>query len=77
MSKNICILDTNISALCLDKMLPNVTLTTEYEKLAQKLNFTYKDFVKMNKDAIRHAFISEDEKEQLLQKYDEKLNQLS
>ena len=31
----------------------------------------------MNKDAIRHAFISEDEKEQLLQKYDEKLNQLS
>lgn len=55
----------------------NVTLTTEYEKLAQKLNFTYKDFVKMNKDAIRHAFISEDEKEQLLQKYDEKLNQLS
>ena len=44
----------------------NVSLTEEYIKLYKAFNFTLQDFKKMNEMAITHAFISEEEKEKLI-----------
>ena len=44
----------------------NVSITDEYIKLYKTFNFTIVDFKKMNEMAINHAFISEKEKEELI-----------
>lgn len=44
----------------------NVSITDEYIKLYKTFNFTIADFKKMNEMAINHAFISEKEKEELI-----------
>lgn len=52
-----------------NRTVSNVTLTREYRNLLSGLNFNYEEFIKMNKDAIEHAFLSFEEKEKLLSRY--------
>lgn len=47
----------------------NTTLANEYEMLIKEANFKYEDLVQMNKNSIKAAFLSEDEKRKLLKKY--------
>lgn len=49
-----------------NKTVSNITLTNEYIKLYKTFNFVKDDFIKMNKYAIEKAFISDEEKEELL-----------
>lgn len=49
-----------------NKTVSNITLTDEYIKLYKTFNFVKDDFIKMNKYAIKKAFISDKEKEELL-----------
>lgn len=49
-----------------NRTVSNVTLCDEYNKLHEAFKFEEKDFELMNKNAIKHAFISESEKENLL-----------
>ena len=51
-----------------NRTVSNTTLTKEYN-LLKIINFTEEDFIKMNIDALRKAFISEEEKEELIRKY--------
>lgn len=48
----------------------NITLTEEYIKLSNYFNFTLDDYKQMNKNAINHAFLSKEEKQELLKLYD-------
>lgn len=45
----------------------NITLSNEYKKLSNVFHFTLSDFKQMNIDSIKHAFISDKEKEQLIE----------
>ena len=47
----------------------NVSLTEEYEKLAETFHFTEKDFEKMNLYALDKAFVGEDERAKLKAEY--------
>ena len=49
-----------------NRTVSNTTLTDEYEHLINELNFTIEDIIKMNRMAISHAFISDEEKQELL-----------
>ncbi len=49
-----------------NRTVSHVDLTAEYEKLAQCFNFTQEDFYNFNYNAIMGAFISDEEKEQLV-----------
>ena len=49
-----------------NRTVSNTTLTDEYEHLINELNFTIEDIIKMNRMAISHAFISAEEKQELL-----------
>ena len=51
-----------------NRTVSNTTLTKEYN-LLKTVNFTEEDFIKMNIDAINKAFISEEEKGELIRKY--------
>lgn len=51
-----------------NKTVSNVTLNDEYEKLSKTFNFTYQDFKKINEIALKHSFLSEQEKEEILKK---------
>ena len=44
----------------------NTTLENEYEKLIQNTNLSINDIVKMNINSVNAAFISENEKQELL-----------
>ena len=52
-----------------NRTVSNTTLTHEYTLLRDNFNFTYDDFVKMNIEAIKHSFLSDSEKEKLINKY--------
>ncbi len=63
-----CLYDNNIK-VCINTdntTVSNITLNEEYQKLADTFKFTKEDFTKMNIEAIKHAFITGEEKEQLL-----------
>ena len=51
-----------------NRTVSNTTLTKEYELLKQ-IGFNENDFIKMNINAIKHAFIKEEEKQELISKY--------
>ena len=53
-----------------NRTVSNTNLENEYEKVVKYLNFTNSDLIKMNKDAIESAFLSDIEKEELKNKYD-------
>lgn len=48
----------------------NITLTQEYIKLSNYFNFTLSDYKEMNKNAIKHSFLTKEEQEELLKLYD-------
>ena len=48
----------------------NIDLNKEYKRLLDNFNFTIEDLININKNAIKYAFISEEEKEMLLRKYE-------
>ncbi len=52
-----------------NRTVSNTTLKKEYQHLESSLGFTEEDFIKINKTAINHAFISEIEKKDLLNKF--------
>ena len=51
-----------------NRTVSNTTLTKTYEDLTNIFYFTKEDFIKMNEIAIKNAFISDLEKEELLKK---------
>ena len=51
-----------------NRTVSNITLTEEYIKLYKNFNFTLNEFKQMNIMAINHAFITKEEKEDLLKK---------
>ena len=51
-----------------NKTISNISLTDEYLKLYNAFQFKKEDFIKMNQYAIEKAFISEEEKKELLKK---------
>ena len=48
----------------------NITLTEEYMKISNYFNFTLSDYKEMNKNAIKHSFLTKEEQEELLKLYD-------
>lgn len=63
--------DMNIPiSICTDnRTISNITLTKEYQFLVGTFGFTVDDFIKINRLSIDHAFISENEKKDLLNKF--------
>lgn len=51
-----------------NRTVSNTTLNKEYEKLYSTFNFTLNDFIEMNKMAINASFLTENEKQKLLEK---------
>jgi len=49
-----------------NRTVSNITLTSEYQLLQDTFNFTKQDFNKINKTALKHAFIDENTKKELL-----------
>jgi adenosine deaminase len=62
-------MDVPISINTDNRTVSNTTLKKEYQHLENSLGFTMNDFIKINKMAIEHAFISEIEKKDLLNKF--------
>lgn len=52
-----------------NKTVSNITLSEEYLKLLKTFNFTIDDFYKINRIAIKHAFLSLEEQEELLKSF--------
>ena len=59
----------NISINTDNMTVSNIDLNKEYKKLLDNFNFTIEDLININKNAIKYAFISEEEKKELLNKY--------
>lgn len=58
--------------LCINtdnSIVSNISLTEEYIKLLNYFNFTIDDYKKMNINAIKHSFLTKEEKETLLNYY--------
>ena len=53
-----------------NKTVSNISISEEYQKLKDNFNFSDDDFKKMNKNAIESAFISQEEKQELLKELD-------
>lgn len=53
-----------------NKTVSNVSISEEYQKLRDCFKFSDDDFRKMNIDALESAFISEEEKQELLKELD-------
>lgn len=51
-----------------NRTVSNTTLNREYKHLISNLGFTIDDFIKMNKEAIKHSFLKEDEKQKYINK---------
>lgn len=51
-----------------NQTVSNISLSEEYYKLSQTFNFSINDFKIMNENSIKHAFINEDIKKELLDK---------
>jgi len=60
----------NISINTDNMTVSNIDLNKEYKRLLDNFNFTIEDLININKNAIKYAFISEEEKEMLLRKYE-------
>ena len=56
----------NITINTDNRTVSNITLTKTYKDLANTFQFTTKDFIKMNETAIKSAFLTNFEKEKLL-----------
>ena len=52
-----------------NRTVSNTNLTKEYQNIVNSLGFKEDDIIKMNKDAIKHSFLLENEKQELLNKY--------
>ncbi len=52
-----------------NRTVSNITLTREYEKLSKCFDFKIDDFNKMNINAIKASFLSNDEKEKLIKMF--------
>lgn len=50
-----------------NRTVSNITLSEEYNKLANNFNFTIQDFKSININAINSSFLDENEKKQLLE----------
>lgn len=48
-----------------NRTVSNTTLTKEYQILAETFPFTIEDFIRINKIAIEHSFLTEEEKQEL------------
>jgi len=57
-----------------NRTVSNVTLEDEYNFLKEK--FSYLDFCKMNLDAIKHSFLTEREKEVLIKKIEQYMEEI-
>ena len=55
-----------------NRTVSNISLTDEYISLVNILGFTYNDLINMNINAIDYAFISNEEKEKLKEKFKNK-----
>lgn len=53
--------------------LANVNLDQEYDHCLQEMGFTIRDIIQMNLQAIHHAFLSEEEKQNIIQELEEAL----
>lgn len=53
-----------------NRTVSNICLNDEYKRLNETFGFTMDDFIKMNKNALDAAFISIEEKEELLKRLD-------
>lgn len=53
-----------------NRTVSNITLNEEYEKLVKYFDFTEDNFLELNKNAINAAFLSKEEKEDLLKIFD-------
>lgn len=51
-----------------NRTVSNTTLKREYQHMIINQNITIEDLITMNKEAVKHAFLSEVEKEKLLKK---------
>ena len=49
-----------------NRTVSNVTLNEEYEILVKAFDFTEEDFNKMNAEAIKHSFLSDRDKQELI-----------
>lgn len=52
-----------------NRTVSNITLSIEYKKLCNEFNFDKEQFIKTNLSAINHAFITEEEKKELIEMY--------
>lgn len=52
-----------------NRTVSNTNLYKEYINIVNNLDFNVDDIIKMNKDALKHAFLEETEKQELLNKY--------
>lgn len=52
-----------------NRTVSNTNLYKEYINIVNNLDFNVDDIIKMNKDALKHAFLEETEKQELLKKY--------
>lgn len=59
-----------------NRSVSNITLTKEYEKLVNTFNFSVNDLIKMNINAIEVSFLSNEEKDELLNIFNNKINEL-
>lgn len=59
-------LGVNITINTDNRTVSNTTLENEYKLLLDNFSFTYEDILQMNKNAIKAAFLSDVEKEELL-----------
>lgn len=50
-----------------NRTVSNISLSEEYLKLYNTFNFTLNDFQKMNENSIKHAFLNEDMKNELME----------
>lgn len=64
--KNLYDLGISLSINTDNRTVSNISLTEEYQNLEKYLGFNKKDFYKMNIDAVKHSFLPENEKEELL-----------
>lgn len=68
--KKIYDLNIPISINTDNSTVSDITLTEEYIKLSNYFNFTINDYKEMNKNAIKHSFLTKEEQEELLKLYD-------
>jgi adenosine deaminase len=64
----------NLSINTDNRTVSNVTLNQEYQKLMDNFNFNLDDFIKINLNAINFSFLTDEEKKDLRDKYNNIIN---